>query len=147
MLCNFTINYTKISSHELINKREQFILNHSTKHIFAQNYFCITIHMNSKTLGLLFTITQIGIFFTRFKAFETEFTTKTSLRTFLTIYMIHSQEVTQVGKDPYLLSCRNSTKLVSTRSPRRVEQLSFLLRRKPMVRSAGNLERSHSLSL
>ena len=59
--------------------------------------------MNSETLGLLFTITQIGIFSTRLKAFETEFTAKTSLRTFLTIYMALSQRLTQVGKDPYLL--------------------------------------------
>ena len=59
--------------------------------------------MNSKTLGLLFTITQLGIFSTRFKDFETEFTAKTSLRTFLTIYMALSQRLTQVGRDPYLL--------------------------------------------
>ena len=59
--------------------------------------------MNSVTLGLLFTTTQIGIFSTQFKAFETEFTAKTSLITFLTIYMALSQILTQVGKDPYLL--------------------------------------------
>ena len=47
--------------------------------------------------------TQIGIFSTWFKAFETEFTAKTSLRTFLTIYLALSQRLTQVGKDPYLL--------------------------------------------
>ena len=47
--------------------------------------------------------TEIGIFSTRFKVFETEFTAKTSLRTFLTIYMDLSQIITQVGKDPYLL--------------------------------------------
>ena len=41
----------KISSHGLINKYEQFNLNYSTKHIFSQN----TIHVNSETLGLLFT--------------------------------------------------------------------------------------------
>ena len=34
-----------------------------------------------------------------------------------------------------------------TRSPRRVEQLSFLLRREPTVRSTGILERRCSLSL
>ena len=51
----------------------------------------------------LFTARQIGIFSTRFKAFETEFTAKTSLRTFLTIYMALSQRITQVVKDPYLL--------------------------------------------
>ena len=34
-----------------------------------------------------------------------------------------------------------------TRSPRRVEQLYFLLRREPTVRSTENLERRHSLSL
>ena len=59
--------------------------------------------MNSVTLGLLFTTTQIGIFSTQFKAFETEFTAKTSLKTFLTIYMALSQRLRQVGKDPYLL--------------------------------------------
>ena len=59
--------------------------------------------MNSETLGLLFTTTQIEIFSTRFKAFETEFTAKTSLRTFLTIYMVLNKRLTQVGKDPYLL--------------------------------------------
>ena len=59
--------------------------------------------MNGKTLGLLFTIIQIGIFFTQFKAFETEFTTKTSLRTFLTIYMALSHRIMQIGKYPYLL--------------------------------------------
>ena len=59
--------------------------------------------MNSKTLGLLFTTTQNMNFLTRFKAFETEFTTKISLRTFLTISMTLSQGLTQVGKDPYLM--------------------------------------------
>ena len=42
--------------------------------------------------------------------------------------------------------CRNSLKLVPTRCPHRIEQLSFLLRRNPTVRSPGILERSHSLS-
>ena len=51
----------------------------------------------------LFTVTQIGIFSTQFKAFETEFMAKTSLRTFLTIYMTLSQRITQVGRYPYLL--------------------------------------------
>ena len=59
--------------------------------------------MNSETLGLLFMATQIEIFSTRFNAFETEFTAKISLGTFLTIYMALSQRLTQVGKDPYLL--------------------------------------------
>ena len=45
----------KISSHGLINKYEQFNLNYSTIHIFSQKYFVNTIHMNSETLGLLFT--------------------------------------------------------------------------------------------
>ena len=36
---------------------------------------------------------------------------------------------------------------MSTRSPRRVEQLYFLLRREPTVRTAENLERRCSLSL
>ena len=58
--------------------------------------------MNIKTLELLLMTTQIGIFSTRFKAFETEFTAKTSLKTFLTIYMVLCQRLTQVGKDLYL---------------------------------------------
>ena len=48
-------------------------------------------------------ITQIMNFLTRFKDFETESTAKTSLRTFLTIYMTLSQRLTQVEKDPYLV--------------------------------------------
>ena len=44
----------KISSHRLIKNYEQFDLNYSTKHIISQKYFMNTIHMNSKTLGLLF---------------------------------------------------------------------------------------------
>ena len=44
-----------ICSHELINKHEQFYLNYSTEHIFSQKYFLNTIHVNSETLGLLFT--------------------------------------------------------------------------------------------
>ena len=150
MLCKFTINYTKISSHGLINKHEQFILDHSTIHIFThkkKKRFCVTIHVNSETLGLLFTTTQIGIFSTRFKAFETKFTAKTSLRTFLTIYMVLKKGLTQIGKDPYRLEMSELHQLVPTRSPRRVEQLSFLLCLKPTVRSAENLERSHSLFL
>ena len=59
--------------------------------------------MNNKTFGLLFTATQNRIFSTRFKAFETEITAKTSLRTFLTIYMVFKQGLIQVGKDSYLL--------------------------------------------
>ena len=45
----------KISSHGLINKHEQFYLNYSPEHIFLQNYFVNTIHMNNETLELLFT--------------------------------------------------------------------------------------------
>ena len=45
----------KIISHGLINNYEQFNLNYSTIHIFTQNYFVFTIHMNSETLRLLFT--------------------------------------------------------------------------------------------
>ena len=55
MLCKFTIITPRISSHGLINKHEQFYLNYSTKHIFSQKYFVNTIHVNSETLGLLFT--------------------------------------------------------------------------------------------
>ena len=51
----------KISSHGLINKHEQFNLNYSTKHIFSQKYFMNTIHMNSETLGLLFTAKHLII--------------------------------------------------------------------------------------
>ena len=47
----------KISSHGLIKKNEQFNLNYSTKYIISQKYFMNTIHVNSKTLGLLFTAT------------------------------------------------------------------------------------------
>ena len=47
----------KIISHGLIIKYEQFDLNYSTKHIISQKYFINTIHMNSETLGLLFTTT------------------------------------------------------------------------------------------
>ena len=47
----------KFSSHGLINKYEQFNLNYSIKHIISQKYFMNTIHVNSKTLGLLFTAT------------------------------------------------------------------------------------------
>ena len=66
-------------------------------------FWGVTIHMNSETLRLLFTATQIVIFSTWFKAFEIEFMAKTSLRTFLTIYMALSQRLTRVGKDSYLL--------------------------------------------
>ena len=59
--------------------------------------------MNSETLGLLFTTIKIGIFSTRFKAFETEFTAKSSLRISLTINMAITQRISQVGKDSYLL--------------------------------------------
>ena len=46
----------KISSLGLIIKHEQFNLNYSTKHNFTQILiFCVTIHVNSETLGLLFT--------------------------------------------------------------------------------------------
>ena len=45
----------KISSHGLIYKHEQFDLNYSTKHIISQKYFMNSIHVNSETLGLLFT--------------------------------------------------------------------------------------------
>ena len=58
MLCTFIINFTKISSHGLIYNYEQFDLNYSTKHIISQKYFVNTIHMNSETLGLLFTANQ-----------------------------------------------------------------------------------------
>ena len=36
---------------------------------------------------------------------------------------------------------------MSTRSPRRLDRLCFLLRRKPTIRTTENLERRHSLSL
>ena len=48
----------KISTHGLIKKYEQFDLNYSTKHIIPQKYFVNTIHVNSETLGLLFTANQ-----------------------------------------------------------------------------------------
>ena len=43
MLCNFTINYIKISSRELMIKHEQLNLNYSTKHIISQKLFCETL--------------------------------------------------------------------------------------------------------
>ena len=43
--------------------------------------------------------------------------------------------------------CRNSSKPVLTHCPRRVERLSFLLRRNSTVRLTRNLEKSCSLSL
>ena len=139
MLCKFSINYTKISSHGLIRKHNQFILN-PLQNTFSQQKFRDTIHMNSATLA-------IRIFSIRFKAFEIEFTAKTSLRTFLTIYMALSQRLTQVGKDLYLLELSELHQMVPMRSPRRVEQLCFLLRRELTVRMAENLERRCSLSL
>ena len=104
--------------------------------------------MNSETLGLaLFTATTMGIYSTRFKCFETENTANPSLKTSPTIYMTLSQKITQVGKIPTYWSCRNSTKSVSMRSPRRVDRLCFLLRREQTIRTAENLERRSSLSL
>ena len=95
-------NNTKISSHGLISKYKQFILNH-LQHTFSHQENLITIHVNSETLGLLFTATKFGIFSTRFKGFEIEFTTKSSLRISLTINMVLSQRINQVGKDSYIL--------------------------------------------
>ena len=146
MLCKFTINYTKISSHGLINKHEQFILNNSSIHIFTQKKNSnVTIHINSKPSGYCSRPHKIGIFSTRFKAFETEITAKTSLRMFLTIYMVLKQGLTQLGKDSYLLELSELHQIGA--HARRVEQLSFLLHQKPTVRSATILERSGSLSL
>ena len=102
MLFNFHFNNTKISSHWLISKHKQFILNH-LQHIFSHKENLVTIHMNNETLRLLFTATKFGIFSTRFKGFETEFMAKSSLRISLTINMALSQRINQVGKDPYLL--------------------------------------------
>ena len=45
----------KINPQGLIYNYEQFNLNYSTKHIISQKYFVNTIHVNSETLGLLFT--------------------------------------------------------------------------------------------
>ena len=47
--------------------------------------------------------TKFGIFSTRIKGFEAEFTAKSSLKVSLTINMALSQRISQVGKDPYLL--------------------------------------------
>ena len=52
-----SIHYTKISSRGLINEHEQFNLNHSIKHIFFTKIFHVTIHVNSKPSGFLFTAT------------------------------------------------------------------------------------------
>ena len=62
MLCKSIINYTKISSHGLINKHEQFILNHSTIHIFTKKknnfmslftYYSHTIHVTIHVIHFL----------------------------------------------------------------------------------------------
>ena len=87
------------------------------------------------------------IFSTRFKCFETENTTNSSLRTSPTFYMALSQRITQVGKDPYLLELSELHQSVSTCSPSHVDRLYFLLRREPTVRTAENLERKSFLSL
>ena len=102
MLFNFHINNTKISSHGLISKHKQFILNH-LQNTFSHQENHVTIHMNSETLGLLFTATKFGIFSTRVKGFEIEFTAKSSLGISQTIKMALSQRINQVEKDPYLL--------------------------------------------
>ena len=54
---------------------------------------------------------------------------------------------TQVGRKSYLLELSKTRKPGSTRCPRHVEQLPFLLRRLPTVGFSGNLERSQRLSL
>ena len=87
MLFNFHINNTKISSHGLIRKHKQFILNH-LQNTFSHQENHVTIHMNSKTLGLLFTATKFEIFSIRFKGFEIKFMAKSSLRISLTINMV-----------------------------------------------------------
>ena len=102
MLFNYHINNTKISLHGLISRHKQFILNH-LQNTFLHQENHVTIHMNSETLGLLFMATKFGIFSTRFKGFEAEFTAKSSLRISLTINMALSQRINKVGKDPYLL--------------------------------------------
>ena len=92
--------------------------------------------------------TQIGIFSTRFKASETEFTAKTSLRTFLTIYMALSQRLTRVGKDPYLfeLSELHQIGVHAYLSPRRT---ALLLgpKRTDGPNAEKSREKSHFLSL
>ena len=102
MLFNFHINNTKISSHGLISKYKQFISNH-LQNTFSHQENQVTIHVNRETLGLLFTATKFGIFSTRFKGFEIEFTAKSSLRISLTINMALSQRINHVGKYSYLL--------------------------------------------
>ena len=102
MLFNFHINNTKISSHGLISTHKQFFLNH-LQNTYSHQENHVTIHVNSETLGLLFTATKFGIFSTWFKGSETEFTVKSSLIISLTLNMALSQRITRVGKDPYLL--------------------------------------------
>ena len=64
-----------------------------------------------------------------------------------TIHKTLKQSVTSSRMKPLPHGvCRNSLKLALTRSPRRVERLSFLLRRNPTVGSPVILERSHTLS-
>ena len=138
MLFSFHINNTKISSHGLISKHKQFILNHFQNTISHQENH-VTIRVNSETLRLLFTATKFGIFSTRFKGFETDFTAKASIIISLTINMALSQRINQVGKDPYLLDLSELHQIGAQRSSRRVDRLCFLLRREPTVRMAENL--------
>ena len=55
MLYKLSIHYTKISSHGLINKHKQFNFELLDQAHFLTKYFVNTIHVNSKTLGVLFT--------------------------------------------------------------------------------------------
>ena len=58
------------------------------------------------------------------------------------------QELNQVGEKPLPHGVYRENKiLVSMRSPRRVEELFFLLRWKPTIRSSENLDRKWSFSL
>ena len=63
----FTINNTEISSHGLITIQ---VIHFESPKTYKNH---TTIHVNSVTLrSALFTAIQVGIFFTRFKDFETE---------------------------------------------------------------------------
>ena len=104
--------------------------------------------MNSETLGLLFTTTQMGTFSTRFKSFETEFAAKTSLRTFLTIYMARSQRLTQVGKDPYFLELSELHQIgVHEQPSSRRSTLLLSPSRTDGLKGQKSKEKAHLLSL
>ena len=90
-------NNIKISSHWLINKSKQFILNYPTTQKSHKN------HVNSETLGsALFTVIQVRISSLGSKILRP--ITRPSRPQQISIHkMVLSQRINQVGKDLYLL--------------------------------------------